>query len=141
MIPFSYSVEYCLYAPFPAYYDLIFLADRWFNSTLLLNHIDFLGRTYVVRLKGNIRYYGYDKKEGHKIWTTTINLYAYENKSAFYNDIEITNNQFKTNITVSKKKGVKEPWIIATNGDTKRAIKDYGYRFGGIETVFKKAKI
>ena len=82
----------------------------------------------------------YDKKEGHKIWTTTGNLYAYENKSAFYNDIEITNNQFKTNITVSKKKGVKEPWIIATNGDTKRAIKDYGYRFGGIETVFKNQK-
>ena len=125
---------------FPVDYDLIFLADRWFNSTLLLDHIDSLGRTYVVRLKGNIRCYVYDKKEGHKIWTTTGNLYAYENKSAFYNDIEITNNQFKTNITVSKKKGVKEPWIIATNGDTKRAIKDYGYRFGGIETVFKNQK-
>lgn len=125
---------------FPADYDLIFLADRWFNSTSLLDHIDSLGRTYVVRLKGNIRCYVYDKKEGHKIWTTTGNLYAYENKSAFYNDIEITNNQFKTNITVSKKKGVKEPWIIATNGDTKRAIKDYGYRFGGIETVFKNQK-
>ena len=125
---------------FPNDYDLIFLADRWFNSTSLLNHIDSLGRTYVVRLKGNIKCYVYNKKEDHKIWTTTNGLYAYENKSAFYNGIEITNNNFKTNITVSKKRGVKEPWIIATNGDVKRAIKDYGYRFGGIETVFKNQK-
>lgn len=61
---------------FLADYDLIFLADRWFNSTSLLDHINSLGRTYVVRLKGSIRCYVYDKKEGHKIWTTTGNLYA-----------------------------------------------------------------
>ena len=35
---------------------------------------------------------------------------------------------------------VKELWIIATNGDPKRAIKDYGYRFGAIETIFKSQK-
>ena len=125
---------------FPDDYDLIFLADRWFNSTSLLNHIDSLGRTYVVRLKGNIRCFVYDKKEGHKIWKNTGDLFTHESKSTFYDDILITNNQFKTNIVLSKKKEVKEPWIIATNGDTKRAIKDYGYRFGGIETVFKNQK-
>lgn len=125
---------------FPDDYDLIFLADRWFNSTSLLNHIDSLGRTYVVRLKGNIRCFVYDKKEGHKIWKNTGDLFTHESKSTFYDDILITNNQFKTNIVLSKKKEVKEPWIIATNGYTKRAIKDYGYRFGGIETVFKNQK-
>ena len=32
------------------------------------------------------------------------------------------------------------PWIIVTNGDPKRAIKDYGYRFGSIECIFKNQK-
>ena len=36
--------------------------------------------------------------------------------------------------------GVTEPWIIVTNSDPKRAIKDYGYRFGGIEFLFKSQK-
>ena len=43
-------------------------------------------------------------------------------------------------MVISKRKGVTEPWIIITNGEPKRAIKDYGYRFGGIEPVFKNLK-
>lgn len=120
--------------------DLIFLADRWFNSISLLEHIASLGRTYTVRLKGNIRCFVYNKKEKHSIWKTTSDLFAHESKSTFYKDILITNNEFKTNIVLSKKKGVKEPWIIVTNGDLNRAIKDYGYRFGGIECIFKTQK-
>ena len=125
---------------FPEDYDLVFLADRWFNSTSLLEHIASLGRTYTIRLKGNIRCYVYDKKEKHFIWKTTGDLFAHANSSTFYRDILITNNKFKTNIVLSKKNGVKEPWIIATNGDLKKAIKDYGYRFGGIECIFKSQK-
>ena len=125
---------------FPDDYDLIFLADRWFNSISLLEHIASLGRTYTIRLKGNIRCYVYDKKEKHAIWKTTGDLLAHENRSTFYKDILITNNEFKTNIVLSKKKGVKEPWIIVTNGDLNKAIKDYGYRFGGIECIFKSQK-
>ena len=30
--------------------------------------------------------------------------------------------------------------ILVTNGSLKRAIKDYSYRFGGIESVFKNQK-
>lgn len=30
--------------------------------------------------------------------------------------------------------------VIATNGDYKHTIMDYGYRFGGIETLFKNQK-
>ena len=32
-------------------FHLIFLADRWFNSTSLLQHIDSLGHIYCIRLK------------------------------------------------------------------------------------------
>ena len=121
-------------------YDLIFLADRWFNSTSLLQHISDLGHTYCVRLKGNIKSLIYDKKEGHDIRKTLGDIKPYHFHSSHYNDIEITNSRFKTNIAISSKQDTDTPWIIATNGDCNRAIKDYKYRFGGIESVFKNQK-
>jgi hypothetical protein len=121
-------------------FDLIFLADRWFNSTSLMEHIDSLGHTFNLRLKKNMKILVYDKKERHKIWKTTGDLFAYEYHSNYFNDIELTESKFKVNIAISKKQDVSEPWIIATNGDVKRAIKDYSYRFGGIESLFKNQK-
>lgn len=52
-------------------YDLIFLADRWFNSASLLHHIDSLGHTFCIRFKKNIKVFMFDKKEGHKICLPT----------------------------------------------------------------------
>ena len=121
-------------------FDLIFLADRWFNSTSWLEHINSLGHTYCVRLKRNIKVFIYDKKEGHKIWKTLDKLEFYQHTANWYFDALITDNKYSINIAVSKKKDVKEPWIIATNGEPKRAIKDYGYRFGAIECIFKNQK-
>lgn len=43
-------------------FDLIFLADRWFNSTEIMKHIDSLGHTYCIRLKGNVSVYKDNKK-------------------------------------------------------------------------------
>ena len=121
-------------------FDLVFLADRWFNSTTLMNHIDSLGHTYCIRLKRNIKVYIYDKKEGHKVWKFLDDVKAYEYHSNLFNNIEITDKKYVVNIAISKKQNVAEPWIIVTNGDTKRAIKDYGYRFGAIECLFKSQK-
>ena len=121
-------------------FDLVFLADRWFNSTTLMNHIDSLGHTYCIRLKKNIKVYIYDKKEGHKVWKFLDDVKAYEYHSNLFNNIEITDKKYVVNIAISKKQNVAEPWIIVTNGDTKRAIKDYGYRFGAIECLFKSQK-
>ena len=61
-------------ALFGGKFDLIFLADRWFNSENILNTIASLGHTYCIRLKKNIKIFSYDKKEGHKIWKW---LYTY----------------------------------------------------------------
>ena len=36
-------------------FDLIFLADRWFNSTELYDHIASLNHTYVIRTKTNFK--------------------------------------------------------------------------------------
>ena len=121
-------------------FDLIFLADRWFNSTTLMDHIASLGHTYCIRLKRNIKVYIYDKKEGHKVWKFLDDVKAYEYHSNLFNNIEITDKKYVVNIAISKKQNVAEPWIIVTNGDTKRAIKDYGYRFGAIECLFKSQK-
>ena len=48
-------------------FDLIFLADRWFNSEKILSTIESLGHTYCIRLKKNIKLFIHDKKEGYKI--------------------------------------------------------------------------
>lgn len=121
-------------------FDLIFLADRWFNSTTLMQHINSLGHTYCIRLKRNIKTLIYDKKEGHEVWKWLDDIFAYQYHSNLFYDIKITENQYKVNLAISKKQEVSEPWIIVTNGDPKYAIKDYGYRFGGIETIFKNQK-
>lgn len=121
--------------------DLIFLADRWFNSYNLLKTIDDLNHTYVIRLKGNINIKVLDKKEGHMIKKQTGDLFAYQCHSCFYEKVQLyEEHEFTTNIVRSKKEGVKEPWILATNGNHTRAIKDYGYRFGSIEPLFKNQK-
>ena len=48
-------------------FDLIFLADHWFNSEKIFSTIASLGHTYCIRLKKNIKIFIHDKKEGHKI--------------------------------------------------------------------------
>ncbi len=121
-------------------FELIFLADRWFNSTSLMQHIASLGHTYVIRIKRNVKLLLFDKKEGHDICKWFDDLYAYEYHAHYLFDIPITEKRYHVNIAISQKHDVEEPWLIVTNGDPKRAIKDYGYRYGGIETVFKNQK-
>lgn len=121
-------------------YNLIFLADRWFNSTGLMKHIDELGHEYVLRLKKNIKVFYYDKKKKRKRWITLGELPKKKYFSKHYEDIEITDKMYKTTIVISDSRDTDTPWILATNGNYKRAIIDYGYRFGGIETVFKNQK-
>ena len=121
-------------------YKLIFLADRFFKSISLMQHIYSLGPTFCIRLKNNIKVFVYNKKDGHKMWKFIEDIKPLMYHSRIFRDILLTNCSYKTNIVISKKDGVDEPWIIVTNGDPKRAIKDYGYRFGSIETLFKNQK-
>ena len=120
-------------------YELIFLADRWFNSVNIMKHIDNLKHTFCLRLKRNIKVLVYDKKEGRKIWKLLSEVKHYEWHSSHY-EVLLTEDRYEAHIVLSKKNGTKDPWIIVTNGDPKRAIKDYGYRFGAIEFVFKNQK-
>ena len=125
---------------FEGKYDLIFLADRWFNSTELYDHIDKLGHTYVIRLRDNHKILISLNGESYKIWRTVGDLTFQKDIAKYYYDIEMTEKKYKVNLALSKSNGINEPWILVTNGDPARAIKDYGYRFGGIETMFKNQK-
>ena len=65
--------------------------------------------------------------------------YKYHAKS--YNKIEFTEDKYITNIVISDSINTDDPLILVTNGNSKRAIKDYSYRFGSIKSVFKKSEI
>ena len=122
-------------------YKLIFLADRWFaNHFLLMKHIDFLNQSYVFRTTSNIKIFTFDKKENHKVWKTTKDLKPYKYHSKFFLNIELTNLKYISNLAISKYDKHKEAWYLLTNSDHRRAVKDYGYRFASIETIFKNQK-
>ena len=103
-------------------FDLIFLADRWFNSENILNTIASLGHTYCIRLKKNIKIFSYDKKEGHKIWKWLYDLPSHKYHAIAHKNIELYDSKYKTNIVVSKYLNTKDPWIIVTNKDIGHAV-------------------
>ena len=115
-------------------FKLVFLADRWFGSSKILNIIDKLGHIYCVRLKGNISVY----KDNIKIKAKKLKHHKYH--SVIHKDVYITDDRFKTNIVYSSTFNTKDSWIIATNCNTSKAIKSYSYRFGSIEHIFKAQK-
>jgi len=57
--------------------------------------------------------------------------YKYHAKA--YDEIEFTEDKCITNIVISYSIDTDDPWILVTKGNSKRTIKDYSYRFGGIE--------
>jgi len=122
-------------------FQLIFLADRWVNSKAILEHIDSLGYTYYIRLKDNLKINIFDSNEGYFIHKYTSNLNGRKYKGTYYKDVSLYSDfEHKTNIVISKSNDIDEAWIIATNGDVTKAIRDYSYRFGGIESLFKNQK-
>lgn len=57
-----------------------------------------------------------------------------------YDDVLVAGSKFKYNIVCSKRRGTDDAWILASNGNYRQTIIDYGYRFGGIDTIFKNQK-
>ena len=132
-------------------YKIVFLADRWFGSTSLLDFIDKTGHFYIVRAKANYNVWHFSEKDGYIRKTKIDDLFHYTHKATYYHDVQLSHSKFKTNIVFSATKSVsisnktsngsvEEPWILFTNCDVKRAIKWYGYRFGAIEFLFKDQK-
>ena len=84
--------------------------------------------------------YHHDKKETHKIRKTVGQLPKKKYHSVYYKNIELTDSKYIVNIAIAPYGETSEPWIIATNGDPDKAIRDYNKRFGAVECVFKNQK-
>lgn len=122
--------------------EIVFLADRWFGNYFpLFNFIsNELNDYFVFRCKDNFKVYYYDEREKHKIWTSIHNLPNLKYHSRLFKNLEFTKNKYKYNLTICKSAVHQERWFLISNVDPKRAKKFYGYRFGGIETIFKNQK-
>ncbi len=119
--------------------NLIFLADRWFNFREIMAHIDSLGHTYCIRTKSNVSIH-IDNYEYSDMISSIYDIEPTFSKSLFFDNVTITSFNFPTKLAVSKSDSHKEPFFILTNGNTRNAIKHYGYRFGSIEFIFKNQK-
>lgn len=120
-------------------YKLIFLADRWFNFREIMHHIDSLGHEYCIRTKSNIAI-EIDNYEDSPMIAYISDIEPFFSKSRYFDSVRITSFKFPTKLAVSKTDTHKEPFFILTNGNTREAIKHYGYRFGSIEFIFKNQK-
>ena len=120
---------------------IIFLADRWFGNLFpLLNYIDSLGDTFVIRCKQNMKVFYQIPKENHKVWIQISQLPHFVHHSKLYSNLEFTEKKYIYNLAYCKSKDHKEAWLLITNDDPKKAKGFYGYRFGSIEFIFKSQK-
>ena len=119
--------------------NLVFLADRWFNFKDIMGYIDSLNHTYCIRTKSNVSIHIDDYEDSDMI-ETIADIEPTFSKSKYFDSVQITSSKFQTKLAVSKLASHKEPFFILTNGNTREAIKHYGYRFGSIEFIFKNQK-
>lgn len=108
--------------------NLIFLADRWFNFCPILDFIDSLGDTYCIRTKSNI-FIDISECNYFKKVTYISDISPQHTKSTYFDSVYITKNKYHTKLAVSKSNGHEEPLFVLTNGNTRDAIKHYGFRF------------
>ena len=115
----------------------MFLADRWFLNCELMKYIDSIGVTYCIRAKSNISLYIYNY---YDIAGSISEVKAKKSEDQFYDKVLITQNRYKTKLAISKLDRHKEAFYIVSNGNIEEAIKNYSYRFGSIEFIFKNQK-
>ena len=102
-----------------------------------MKFIDSIGETYCIRAKSNISLYIYNYDE---LAGSISEVKAKKSEDQFYDKVLITKNRYKTKLAVSKLDTHKEAFYIVSNGNIEEAIKNYSYRFGSIEFIFKNQK-
>lgn len=120
-------------------YHIIFLADRWFSNVVILSHIESLNAYYCVRSKSYFTY-TYINSKGELITSHLRDIKPLKFRGKFLENVFFTRKMFKTNIVISNSSNTDEPWILLTNDKVSQAIKNYSYRFGSIECIFKSQK-
>ena len=104
-----------------------------------MQHIDSSNSIYCIRARSNISIH-IDNFDDSDMISTIADIEPYFSTSKYFDSVQITNKKFQTKLAVSKSTSHKEPFFIFTNGNTRDAIKHYGYRFSSIEFIFKSQK-
>lgn len=98
------------------------------------------GYFYCIRAKSFFTFSFYNSK-GKFITSHLRDIKPVAQHSKVLKDVLFTRKLFKTNIVVptySNHSG--DIWYLVTNDDTSYATKNYSYRFGSIECIFKSQK-
>lgn len=120
-------------------YHVIFLADRWFTIVDILSFIQDLGCFYCIRSKSFFSY-SYYNSANLLITKHLRDITPHKHNAKVLKDVFFTRKLFKTNIVVSNYSNTDEPWFLVTNDVSSRAVRNYSYRFGSIECIFKSQK-
>jgi hypothetical protein len=117
--------------------DVTILADRGFADTNLMQYLNALGWTYVIRIKANFGIYS----PAGELLCKTGEVALASNQSKHYHNVYLTKNHFAiVHVSLARVKGVKDPWFIVSNAPTTNSsFGRYGMRFD-IEQVFKDDK-
>ena len=133
------GISFCSNLFSDKHYHIIFLADRWFPNTDILSYIQDLGCFYCIRSKSYFSFYYYNSK-GFLISSHLRDIKPLKYSAKVFKDALYSRKLFKTNIVVSNSSNTDDVWFLVTNDDTSRAIRNYSYRFGSIECIFKSQK-
>ena len=117
--------------------EIIYLADRWFDNCKIMKYIEELGETYCIRIKSRLTFYIHDYEE---IAGYTKDIKPKEKEEQYFERVTIIKHRYNTKMAVSKKEGHEEAIYVLTNGKVEDGIKNYSYRFGSIECIFKNQK-
>lgn len=116
---------------------IMYLADRWFENQEIMKYIEEIGEEYCIRVKSNLTLYIYNYE---KMIGKIKEVEAKEKEEQYFEKVLIGKYNYKTKLAVSKIEGHKEAIYVLTNGKVEEGIKNYSYRFGSIEFVFKNQK-
>lgn len=117
--------------------EIIYLADRWFDNCKIMKYIEELGGTYCIRIKSRLTFYIHNYGE---IAGYTKDVKPKEKEEQYFERVTIIKHRYDTKMAVSKKEGHEEAIYVLTNGKVEDGIKNYSYRFGSIECIFKNQK-
>lgn len=109
------------------------MADRWFDKYKIRKYIEDIGGIYCIRLKSRVTFYIHDYKE---IAGYTKDVKPRKKEEQYFKRVTIVRQRFETKKAVSKKEAI----YVLTNGKVEEGIKNYSYRFGSIECIFKNQK-
>jgi len=129
----SSSVAYSVYAPLleaaaklvPANCTVVFLADRGFADTDLMQHLKGLGWHWRIRIKGSFRVYY--QGESHKVQDVKLA----QGQARFWHQVWVTQQYFgPVHLALARPNGLRECWYVLSDEPTDReTFAEYGERF------------